>query len=98
MSRRRRYVVCYDIRDPDRLKEVGQGMKQFGYRFQYSVYICDLNHREKLALRLVIGELIDHRVDTVALIDLGELDADPAARFEWLGAQTGLPRTGWTIW
>lgn len=98
MSRRRRYVVCYDIRDPERLKDVGRGMKGFGYRFQYSVYICDLDEREKYALRLAIGEVIDQRVDTVALIDLGDVDTDPAQRFEWIGARTDLPSTGWTIW
>lgn len=95
---RRRYVVCYDIRDPDRLKDVGRGMKQFGYMFQYSVYICDLDPREKIALRVVIGDLIDQRVDTVALIDLGKVDGDPSQRFEWIGAQTDLPGSGWTIW
>jgi CRISPR-associated protein Cas2 len=98
MGRRRRYVVCYDIRDPDRLKDVGRGMKHFGYRFQYSVYICDLDDREKIALRGVIGDIIDHRVDTVALIDLGDVDTSPAGRFEWIGARTDLPHVGWTIW
>lgn len=73
-------------------------MKGFGYMFQYSVYICDLDKREKIALRLAVGELIDQRVDTVALIDLGRVDADPSERFEWLGAHTSLPDTGWTIW
>lgn len=73
-------------------------MKQFGYRFQYSVYICDLDSREKIALHLAIGELIDQRVDTVALIDLGDVDRDPSQRFEWIGARTSLPKTGWTIW
>lgn len=95
---RRRYVVCYDIRDPDRLKAVGKGMKSFGYMFQYSVYVCDLDAREKISLRVAIGDLIDQRVDTVALIDLGEVDTDPSSRFEWLGASTELPASGWTIW
>lgn len=95
---RRRYVVCYDIRDPDRLKDIGRAMKGFGYMFQYSVYICDLDKREKIALTLRIGGLMDQRVDTVALIDLGALDSDPSSRFEWLGARTPLPDTGWTIW
>lgn len=73
-------------------------MKAFGYMFQYSVYICDLDDREKIALRLAIGDLIDQRVDTVALIDLGRVDADPSQRFEWLGARTSLPGHGWTVW
>lgn len=95
---RRRYIVSYDIRDPDRLQQVGKAIKRFGDRFQYSVYLCDLDEQEKISLRETIGALIDHRVDTVAVIDLGALSSQPEKRFEWIGAPTDLPSTGWVIW
>lgn len=94
---RRRYLVAYDIREPKRLREVHSTVKSFGYPLQYSVFICDLDAMEKTALREEVGSRINHREDSVILVDLG----DPANRgiecFEFMGVGPPLPRVGPTI-
>ncbi len=91
---RRRYLVAYDIREARRLRRVHQAMKAFGYPLQYSVFICDLDASEKVELRLRIGELIQHNVDSLAMVDLGESSSPSARRFEFMGATRGLPQEG----
>jgi len=91
---RRRYLVAYDIREARRLRRVHQAMKAFGYPLQYSVFICDLDASEKVDMRLRIGELIRHNVDSVAVVDLGESSSPSARRFEFMGANRGLPQEG----
>ena len=94
MAVRKRFLVCYDIREPGRLRRVHKKMKSFGWSMQYSIFVCDLDPMEVFALRAAIGALIDHRVDNVALIDCG----DPAERgkscFSFLGPLPDLPVSG----
>lgn len=94
MASRKRYLVCYDIRDPVRLRKVHKKMKGFGWAMQYSVFVCDLSPVEVFALRSEVGSLINHDVDSVALIDCG----DPADRgrssFSFLGPIPDLPTSG----
>lgn len=91
---RRRYLVAYDIREARRLRRVHKAMKAFGYPLQYSVFICDLDASEKVEMRLRIGEIIHHGVDSVAVVDLGENGSSSARRFEFMGATRGLPQQG----
>lgn len=80
-----RYLVAYDIRDDDRLRAVAHVVKGYGYRLQYSVFVCDLSFREVLALKSDLRQVMNQAVDSVALINLG----DPATRgtdcFEFMG-------------
>jgi len=69
-------------------------MKAFGYPLQYSVFICDLDIGEKLALKREIGEIMHLAEDSVALIDLGDPDVRGTECFEFLGPTRGLPRRG----
>ena len=39
---RRSYLVCYDVRDPKRLRKVHRVMKAYGEAWQYSVFWCTL--------------------------------------------------------
>ena len=39
---RRCYLVCYDIRDPKRLRRVNKVIKGYGESWQYSVFFCVL--------------------------------------------------------
>lgn len=69
-------------------------MKSFGWAMQYSVFVCDLDASEVFALRAAIGAIINHQVDSVALIECG----DPAERgrssFSFLGPIPVLPTAG----
>ncbi|MDD4792699.1 MAG: CRISPR-associated endonuclease Cas2, partial [Firmicutes bacterium] len=40
---RRRFIVCYDISDPKRLRKMYRTMRGFGDPLQKSVFTCDLS-------------------------------------------------------
>lgn len=95
---RRRYLVAYDIREDRRLRQVHLTMKHYGYPLQYSVFVCDLDFQEKLAMRVALGEIIAHAVDSIAIIDLGDAQVRGQECFEFMGARPfDLPTTGPTI-
>lgn len=94
---RRRYLVAYDIREPKRLREVHSAMKSFGYPLQYSVFVCDLDAIEKINLRREVGGRMNHNVDSVVLVDLGDPGSGGIDCFEFMGVGPPLPRAGPTI-
>ncbi|MCL5444499.1 MAG: CRISPR-associated endonuclease Cas2 [Actinobacteria bacterium] len=94
MATRRRHLVAYDIRDPKRLRQVHKVLISYGYPVQYSVFICDLTNQEKTAFRWSLEEIIEHRLDSVVLVDLGEAGSASADRFECLGVALILPDDG----
>lgn len=82
---RRRYLVCYDISDPARLRKVHKRMKGFGESLQYSVFCCQLTAREKVEMDSALGELINHRQDRILVVDLGSAERDEKAVFQFMG-------------
>jgi CRISPR-associated protein Cas2 len=88
---RRRYLVAYDIRQDGRLRRVHALMKEFGYPLQYSVFLCDLDALEKAKLKVRLGETISERVDSIAIVDLGEATRRGMECFEFMGPSRGLP-------
>lgn len=91
---RRRYLAAYDIRHPKRLKSVHASMKAFGYALQYSVFVCDLDGMEKIAMRARVGSIIDHATDSIAIVDLRDPETRGIERFEFMGLLPNLPRGG----
>ncbi|MGH2767544.1 MAG: CRISPR-associated endonuclease Cas2 [Actinomycetota bacterium] len=91
---RRRYLVAYDIREAKRLRDVHSAMKAFGYPLQYSVFVCDLDGMEKVHLRQIIGGLIHHRQDSLAIVDLGDVGTRGMECFEFMGVAPPLPGVG----
>ena len=89
---RRRYLVAYDVRDEKRLRQVHKVVKGFGFSMQYSVFVCDLDRSERDALIVALQRAGDTRVDSVALVDLG--DPDDPRPFTFLGPHQLLPRSG----
>lgn len=94
MASRRRYLVAYDIRDDKRLRLVYKTMKGYGWRMQYSVFICDLDRIELLSLKTDLGAIIHHAVDSIAIIDLGSPHERGSDCFQFMGAADGLPESG----
>ncbi|MHB1988052.1 MAG: CRISPR-associated endonuclease Cas2 [Acidimicrobiales bacterium] len=94
---RHRYLVMYDISDDKRLRRVRDVANTFGYSLQYSVFLCDLDPQELVRLRWAIGEEINHDLDAVALIDLGDVDHVAMRRFSFLGRRPSLRSTGATV-
>ncbi|MGH8870665.1 MAG: CRISPR-associated endonuclease Cas2 [Acidimicrobiia bacterium] len=91
---RRRYLVAYDIREDRRLRRVHKTMKGYGWAMQYSVFICDLDMMELIALRMDLGAIISHTVDSVAIIDLGDPTERGVQCFSFMGMATPLPTSG----
>jgi CRISPR-associated protein Cas2 len=86
---RTRYLVCYDIADPMRLRRVCQIMQGFGVRMQYSVFLCDLAADELTDLRFALRSAVHQAVDSVIIISLGP--AYDASGFEFVGRAPSLP-------
>lgn len=91
---RRRYLVAYDIADSKRLRRVHKTVKEFGWSMQYSVFISDLDRMELVELKLRLAEVIDHSVDSVAVIDLGLPSERGRVCFDFLGVAPSLPSSG----
>ena len=72
-TRRRRYLVAYDIREPGRLRRICKLMEAHGERLQYSVFICDLNRSELIHLRAAGEKIMNLAVDSVVIVNLGEI-------------------------
>lgn len=79
------YIVCYDIRDPDRLRRVHDKMKGFGNALQYSVFSCDLTRQERVTMIAALSDLIDHRQDRIMIVDAGPVEGRGMEAVEFIG-------------
>lgn len=91
---RTRYLLCYDIRDEVRLRRTAKVAIEFGYRIQYSIYICDLSEVERIRLEGRLRQVIDVKVDRVLLVDLGQPHAATSRRLHWICGTVPVPLPG----
>lgn len=82
---RHRFLVCYDIADPKRLRSVFKKMHGFGDPIQYSVFKCDLSRAEKVLMLGALRDLLNTREDRVMIVRLGPVDGNTDDRVEFLG-------------
>ncbi len=68
---RNSHIVCYDIADPKRLRQVFKTMRAWGDHLQYSVFECQLTRMDLVRLRAELAEIVHHDEDQVLFIDLG---------------------------
>lgn len=66
-------------------------MRAFGYPLQYSVFLCDLDAVERLAMLGRLTEVMDHRQDSVAIVDLGDAKLRGVECIQALGRRLPLP-------
>ncbi len=71
---RNTYLVCYDICDDKRLRQVFKTMRDFGDHLQYSIFECQFTQADLVRCRHALSEFIDHRVDQVLFVDLGPVE------------------------
>jgi CRISPR-associated protein Cas2 len=78
---RRCYLVCYDIRDPKRLRRVHKVLKGYGEAWQFSVFFCGLKDIDRVRLQSDLEEQVNQKEDHVMILDLGpnEKEAREAA-------------------
>jgi len=68
------YIITYDISDNKRLTKTFKTIRGFGDHLQYSVFRCDLSHRELAILKSRLSDIIKNDEDQVLFIPLGPPD------------------------
>jgi len=79
------YIVAYDISNPKRLRKVAKVCEDFGYRKQFSVFLCRLSATDFVRLRSRLYDVIHLEEDQVLFIPLC---AKCANQIESLGRPT----------
>jgi CRISPR-associated protein Cas2 len=69
MSDSKWWLVCYDVRDAQRLRKCAKHMEGYGERVQYSIFRCWMSKLELERLRWELTELLESD-DEVMLIPL----------------------------
>jgi len=64
------YIVAYDISDPKRLRKVAATCEDFGYRKQFSVFLCRVSPTDLVRLRSRLYDIIDLTRDQVLFIPM----------------------------
>lgn len=82
---RNRFVVCYDVRDPARLRRTHRTMLGYGDPLQYSVFLCELSRAERVLMEMALRRVVALREDSVIVIDLGPARGVAAKRIFELG-------------
>lgn len=90
----RRYLIAYDIGDDGRRGTVARCLQTYGDRVQYSVFVVDVRPARLVRLRARLEELIDTRLDSVLLCDLGPVFRIDSSRFEILGCSATITPHG----
>ncbi len=82
---RRLLLVCYDVRDPDRLRRVHDRLLGYGDPLQYSVFVCELSGVERALMEKALSEVANLREDSLVVIDLGRAGVRSLRRIQAIG-------------
>lgn len=86
-TERHRFIVCYDVRDPKRLRKTHETMLGYGDPLQYSVFVCDLSRPEYLLMEEALRRVVKLPEDWVHIIDLGPVRGRALKRIRSLGSR-----------
>ncbi len=59
------WLVCYDVRDPERLRKAAKHLEGYGQRMQYSVFRCWVTRLEMERLRWELTEMLSPEDDVL---------------------------------
>lgn len=79
------YLICYDISNPERLRQVHKIVIGFGDPIQLSVYRCELSPKQLVKLCERLKREINEREDSVIIADLGPFDGRGGEAISVLG-------------
>lgn len=82
---RKQYLISYDIADPKRLRQVARIMEGYGYRVQFSVFVCPLDDLRLEKLKAAVTPVINSDEDQVLLVHLGPENEQTFRRFDYIG-------------
>jgi CRISPR-associated protein Cas2 len=68
---RRCYLVCYDIRNPKRWRQVFKICKGHGEHWQFSVFFCVLKDIDRVRMQSQLEQAMNLKVDQAMILDLG---------------------------
>ncbi len=81
-----RYIVAYDISNDKIRTRVSKVLKSYGSRAQFSVFLVDLSDVKAQRMTASVEGIIDPKVDSVMICDLGAVKSLSDKRFRYLGA------------
>jgi CRISPR-associated protein Cas2 len=90
-TNRSHVLVAYDIANDARRAEVFATCKDFGEHVQFSVFLCELDTRERVLLREELRQLIRQGDDQIMLVDLGPATHHVLDQLEVLGQPWSPP-------
>lgn len=90
--KRTRFLVCYDISHPKRLRRVAKVLEGYGSRIQFSVFECPLDKQRLAEVRTKLWEVLHHDEDQVLFVSLGQETTEAGLIIDALG----LPYVGRT--
>jgi len=79
-----KYLVCYDVADPKRLRRVHRSVRDWGVPVQRSVFEAELNPTQLAQLMAQLTTLIDATQDNIIVYRLG-------SHYECLGLGLSVP-------
>ena len=85
MSRRRRYLICYDIADAKRLRRTAKVCESYGSRLQFSVFESSLDDLMLKKLQVELDSVINHSCDQILFVDMGADDETTPLNIAFLG-------------
>jgi CRISPR-associated protein Cas2 len=88
---RHRLLVCYDVRDPVRLRRTYNCMLGYGDPVQYSVFLCELSAPEQVLMEEALRDVVKTSEDSLVIVDLGPARGLAARRIRILGGSTMMP-------
>jgi len=94
---RRCYLVCYDIRDPKRLRRVHRVLKGYGEAWQYSVFFCMLRDIDRVRLQADLEEQMNQKEDQAMILDLGPNEKDARKAVTVIGPPLPEPESGFIV-
>lgn len=86
----RRYLVCYDICEPRRLRQVAKVLQGYGVRLQYSVFECRLSGVQLAEVRRELATILEVGEDQVLFVSLIDRDTNNQ---DLVISSLGLPYT-----
>lgn len=84
----KRYLVCYDICEPRRLRRVAKVLQSYGVRVQYSVFECRLSELQLAEAQRELMAIIEANEDQVLFVSL--IDRDTSSQ-DLIISSVGLP-------
>jgi len=87
------YLICYDIAEPRRWRQVYKTLKGAGESVQYSVFRCELSAVERQQLIERLWECLNLAEDRLLVANLGQSDSRGQECLQYWGTPRELPNS-----